>query len=123
MTRLGIPVDRITRRLNIDRKILSDFSDIIKPIKDDLKKGLPVPDLAKKFSFPELLIWSIALEKITDQERFKILNWGLLTWDHWYWNDVDYRFGDDWPGRMYHFVNIIVWDIKVKNRSDLDHPN
>ena len=23
-----------------------------------------------------------------------------LTWDHWYWNDVDYRFGDDWPGRI-----------------------
>jgi len=37
---------------------------------------------------------------MTDQERFKALNWGLLTWDHWYWNDLDYRFGDDWPGRI-----------------------
>ena len=49
MTRLGIPVDRIAKRLHIDRKTLYDFSDIIKPIKDD----------------------------------------------------VDYRFGDDWPGNKF----------------------
>jgi hypothetical protein len=36
----------------------------------------------------------------TDQELFKDLNWGLRTWDNWYFNDVDHRFGDDWPGRI-----------------------
>jgi DNA modification methylase len=28
------------------------------------------------------------------------LNWGLRTWDHWYFNDVDQRFGDNWPGQI-----------------------
>ncbi len=36
----------------------------------------------------------------SDQERFKLLGWGLRTWDHWYFNDIDQRFGDDWPGRI-----------------------
>lgn len=61
---------------------------------------MSVPESAKKNGLPEPLIWHIALENMTDQERFKALNWGLLTWDHWYWNDLDYRFGDDWPGRI-----------------------
>lgn len=37
---------------------------------------------------------------MVDQERFKALNWGLRTWDNWNFNDVDNRFGDDWPGRI-----------------------
>jgi hypothetical protein len=61
---------------------------------------MSVPESAKKNGLPEPLIWHIALENMTDQERFKALNWGLLTWDHWYWNDLDYRFGDDWPGHI-----------------------
>jgi len=40
------------------------------------------------------------LEGKGDQERFESLNWGLRTWDYWYFNDVDQRFGDDWPGRI-----------------------
>ena len=28
------------------------------------------------------------------------MGWGLRTWDHWYFNDIDQRFGDDWPGRI-----------------------
>jgi DNA modification methylase len=28
------------------------------------------------------------------------LNWGLRTWDHWYFNDLDQRFGDNWPGQI-----------------------
>jgi len=33
------------------------------------------------------LVWSVALEGKSDQERFKSLNWGLRTWDLWNWND------------------------------------
>ena len=57
-----------------------------------------------EFSAREIRIFAEDLEKTnqkkTDQERFKDLNWGLRTWDHWYFNDVDHRFGDDWPGRI-----------------------
>jgi hypothetical protein len=57
---------------------------------------------------PEPLVWHIALENMTDQERFKSLNWGLLTWDHWYWNDLDYRFGDDWGKKEERGTSVIL---------------
>jgi hypothetical protein len=100
MKRLGIPEKRISKRLNIDRKTISDFPDMIQSIKHDLKKGVSISEISSKMKFPEPLIWGIALEKMTDQERFKALNWGLHTWDQWNWNDVDHRFGDQWPGRI-----------------------
>jgi hypothetical protein len=28
------------------------------------------------------------------------LGWGLRAWDNWYFNDLDRRFGDDWPGQI-----------------------
>jgi DNA modification methylase len=28
------------------------------------------------------------------------LNWGLRAWDLWNFNDVDQRFGDEWPGQI-----------------------
>lgn len=34
------------------------------------------------------------------KNRLKSWGWGLQTWDHWYFNDIDQRFGDDWPGRI-----------------------
>jgi len=46
------------------------------------------------------LAWALRLEGKTDQEKFKELGWGLRTWDRWYFNECDQRFGDDWPGRI-----------------------
>jgi DNA-binding NarL/FixJ family response regulator len=100
MLRLGIPVDRIAKRLHISQRTIVECSDIIESVRLDLKNEMSVPETAQKNGLPEPLIWHIALENMTDQERFKALNWGLITWDHWYWNDLDYRFGDDWPGRI-----------------------
>ncbi|KPA13719.1 hypothetical protein MHK_006072, partial [Candidatus Magnetomorum sp. HK-1] len=45
--------------------------------KNSLNRGISVQELAKSHHIPEPLIWHIALEKMTDQERFKALNWGL----------------------------------------------
>lgn len=28
------------------------------------------------------------------------MNWGLRTWDYWYFNDIDQRFGDNWPRQI-----------------------
>jgi ParB/RepB/Spo0J family partition protein len=100
MLRLGISKDRIARQLEISKHRVKESVDIIKTIQNDLKIGTSVSESAKNHQFPEPLGWHMALEQMTDQERFKALNWGLLTWDHWYWNDLDYRFGDDWPGRI-----------------------
>jgi len=103
MSRLGIPIDRIAVKLKLNRKTAYKYANhpsLVQSIEDLLKKRVPIPDIAKKIGCPEPLIWSIALEGKSDQERFRQLNWGLRTWDYWYYNDIDHRFGDDWPGRI-----------------------
>ena len=103
MGRLGIPVERIAARLNIDRKNAKKYVEnksLIQSIKKSLNKGMECHKVAEKQGCPEPLVWSIALEGKSDQDRFKALNWGLRTWDHWFFSDVDQRFGDDWPGQI-----------------------
>ncbi len=103
MSRLGIPVERIAALLKINRKTAKKYSEnprLIRAIKKSLKKGHACHKVAEEHGCSEPLVWSIALEGKSDQERFKSLGWGLRTWDHWYFNDIDQRFGDDWPGQI-----------------------
>ena len=104
MTRLGIPLVRIAQRLNIHRETISKNvpknQELFNKIHQDFKAGSGILDMAQKYGVPQPLVWSLILQEKTDQERFKDLNWGLRTWDNWYFNDVDHRFGDDWPGRI-----------------------
>ena len=104
MTRLGIPLVRIAQRLNIHRETISKYArenkGLFNEIRNDFKGGSSISDIAEKYFVPQTLVWSVVLEKKTDRERFKGLNWGLRTWDQWYFNDVDHRFGDNWPGRI-----------------------
>jgi len=103
MSRLGIPADRIAARLKVNRKTVLNYAHnppLVQSIRELLEKGVCVPEVSEELGCPEPLIWSITLEGKSDQDRFESLNWGLRTWDHWYFNDVDYRFGDDWPGRI-----------------------
>ena len=104
MTRLGIPHVRIAQRLNIHRETISKYipknQDLFNKMLKDFKSGSCIPDIAQQYLVPQPLVWSVVLQEKTDQERFKDLNWGLRTWDNWYFNDVDHRFGDDWPGRI-----------------------
>lgn len=103
MSRLGIPVERIAALLKINRKTAKKYSEnprLIRSIKKSLKKGHACHKVAEEHGCPEPLVWSVALEGKSDQERFKSLGWGLRTWDHWYFNNIDQRFGDEWPGRI-----------------------
>jgi len=115
MDRLGVPQGRIARRMGVDQKTihnhLGEMPELAFLLNTDLSKGFTVPQVAEKHAcpvgpenrtggWPEPLVWSIALEDKDDLQRFKALMWGLLTWDHWYWNVCDKRFGDDWPGRV-----------------------
>ena len=101
---LGIPQDRIAKRLGIPQRTLSNHSakmpTLAKWLNSDLSKGFIVPQVAKKHGWPESMVWSQALQGKDDLTRFKELNWGLRTWDLWNFNDCDNRFGDDWPGRI-----------------------
>ncbi|MBT3386420.1 MAG: ParB/RepB/Spo0J family partition protein [Desulfobacula sp.] len=104
MTRLGIPNVRIAQRLNIHRETIANHAPknqvLFNQILQDVKDGFSIPDIVQQYGVPQPLVWSVILEEKTDQERFKALNWGLRPWDNWYFNDVDHRFGDDWPGRI-----------------------
>jgi len=104
MTRLGIPHVRIAQRLNIHRETISKYAPknqaLFKKIHQEFKSRTPILDIAQKYGAPQPLVWSVILEEKTDHERFKALNWGLRAWDNWYFNDVDHRFGDPWPGRI-----------------------
>ena len=104
MNCLGIPQDRIADRLGQIRETirnhLAKMATLPNQPNADLSRGFTVPQVAEKHAWAEPLVWSIALDGKDDLQRFKALMWGLLTWDHWYWNVCDKRFGDDWPGRI-----------------------
>jgi len=104
MMRLGIPQERIAKRLGEIRETISyhlvKMAELPNLPKADLSRGFTIPQVAEKYGWPEPLVWSIALEGEDDLTRFKKLNWGLRTWDLWAWNNCDKRFGDDWPGRI-----------------------
>ena len=103
MNRLGIPVNRIAMRLKVNRKTVLKYSNntsLPRTLRESLAQGCSVFETAQANAFPEPVVRSIAFEGKSDQERFESLGWGLRTWDHWYFNDIDRRFGDDWPGRI-----------------------
>jgi len=110
MHRLGIPQDRMAKRLGMDQKTihyhLGKMPVLAFSLNGDLRvtfrlsKGFTVAQVAQKYGWPEPMVWSLALEDKNDHDRFKEIGWGLRTWDQWAWNDCDKRFGDDWPGRI-----------------------
>jgi len=103
MNRLGVPQDRIAKRLDVPQQTISSHLPkmpvMANPVNSDLSRGFTVSQVAEKHNLTEPMVWSLALEDKEDLERFKELGWGLRTWDQWEWNDCDKRFGDDWPAR------------------------
>ena len=102
MNRLGIPQDRIAKRLGQIRETIRNHlakkATLPNQPNADLLRGFTIAQVAEKHGWTELMIWSLALEGKDDLQRFVALNWGLRTWDLWDWNDCDRRFGDEWPG-------------------------
>ena len=91
MDRLGIPQERIAKRMGVDQKTihnhLGKMAALPNLLNSDLARGFTVAQVAEKHGWPEPMVWCLALEGKDDLQRFKALMWGLLTWDHWYWND------------------------------------
>ena len=104
LNRLGIPQDRIAKRLGLDQKTihnhLGEMPALAFLLNGDLSRGFAVAQVAEKHGWTEPMVWSLALEGKNDHDRFKELGWGFCTWDKWEFNDCDNRFGDDWPGRI-----------------------
>ena len=88
---VGISQGRVAQIINN-----ANFSEI----NTLLSQGRDMAYIAGHYHMDLALAWAIYLEGKRDQEKFKVLGWGLRTWDQWKFNECDERFGDDWPGRI-----------------------
>jgi predicted transcriptional regulator len=104
MSRLSVPQERISNRLGILQSVISNYLSekavLPNPINSDLKKGFTVTQTAENHGWPESLVWALKLDGKNDLDKCHDLQWGIRTWDNWYFTDCDKRFGDEWPGRI-----------------------
>jgi len=95
MHRLGLPQERIAKRLGVIQRTVSKHLEKMPALaiilNADLSKGFTVPQVAEKHGWTEPMLWSLALEGKEDLQRFKELNWGLRAWDLWNWTDCEMR--------------------------------
>ena len=65
LNQLGIPQDRIAKRLGVPQQTISRYlpkmPGLAKWVNSDLSKGFTVPQVAQKHGWPEPLVWSQAL--------------------------------------------------------------
>ena len=102
LSRLGWSQEKIAKVVGVDRSVVSKIvqNTKISNMHSLLSQGHDMDYIARHYNMDLALAWSLLLEGKTDQEKFKALGWGLRTWDKWYFNQCDERFGDDWPGRI-----------------------
>ncbi len=74
LNQLGIPQDRIAKRLGVPQQTISRYlprmPELAKWVNADLLKGFTVPQVAQKHGWPEPLVWSQALVNADDLDRF-----------------------------------------------------
>jgi plasmid maintenance system antidote protein VapI len=102
LNRLGWTQQKIAQVLDISQArvsgIINNANFCI--IDNLIAQGREMPYIAGHLNMDLATAWAIKLMGLKDQEKFKALGWGLRTWDQWYFNDCDDRFGTDWPGRI-----------------------
>jgi hypothetical protein len=102
LNRLGWTQQKIAEKVGISRNRVSEIVGnanfcIIDTL---IAQGRDMPYIAGHLNMDLATAWATKLTGLSDQEKFKALGWGLRTWDQWYFNDCDDRFGTDWPGRI-----------------------
>jgi len=102
LTRLGWTQGKMAEKVGLSQNRVSEIigNTNIGNIDTLLSQGHDMEYIARHFQMDLPLAWALRLSGKTDQEKFKALGWGLRTWDQWYFNECDERFGDDWPGRI-----------------------
>ncbi len=86
LNQLGIPQDRIAKRLSVPQQTISRYLPkmprLAKWVNSDLSKGFTVPQVAQKHDWTESMVLYQALKGKDDQQTlFKELKWGIRTWD------------------------------------------
>ena len=74
MGRLGVPAGRIAARLKVNRLTAMKYSNDpgpVESIRAFLRRGLSIRQVAEEHGYPEPLVWSVAFEGKSDQERSK----------------------------------------------------
>ena len=78
LNQLGIPQDRIAKRVGLGQQRISRYlpqmPQVAKSVNSDLSKGFTVPQVAQKHGWPEPLVWSQAQVNADDLSRFKASN-------------------------------------------------
>ena len=102
LNRLGWTQEKISETVGLSQNRVSEIigNANFGNIDNLLSQGHDMDYIARHYNMDLPLVWALRLERRTDQEKFKELGWGLRTWDQWYFNECDERFGDDWPGRI-----------------------
>jgi len=82
MNRLGIPQERIAKRLLSPQETISGhlpkMPKLANPVNTDLSRGFTVAQVAEKHGWTEPMVWSLALEGKDDLKQFKELGWILI---------------------------------------------
>ncbi len=108
LNRLGWAQEKISESVGLSQNRVSEIVGNTKIIGNTnfgnidnlLSQGHDMDYIARHHNMDLPLAWALRLEGKTDHEKFQELGWGLRTWDQWYYNNCDERFGDDWPGRI-----------------------
>ncbi len=102
LSRLGWPQEQIAEIAGVSQGRVAQIINNTNfgGINNLLSQGRDMDYIASHYNIDLALAWALLLAGKTDQEKFTALGWGLRTWDRWYFNDCDQRFGDDWPGRI-----------------------
>ncbi len=102
LNRLGWTQEKISETVGLSQNRVSEIigNANFGNIDNLLNQGHDMDYIARHYNMDLALAWALRLKGKTDREKFKELGWGLRTWDQWYFNECDERFGDDWPGRI-----------------------
>ena len=81
MNSLGIPQERIVRRLGLDQKSihnhLGELPKLAFLLNGELKKGFSVNQVAERRCWPESLVWAIKMEGKKGIPKYRDLQWGI----------------------------------------------
>ena len=79
---------------------LREMSNSTFLVKNEIGKGHDIPTVAKRHDLPEILVWQVALDGLSDKERMERLKISIQPYDVWTFGKCHDLFGTKHPGRI-----------------------